>query len=173
MPPKRIYRNQREKVIGGVAAGIADYFDIDVAWVRLAFVVGVFLNGIGLLAYIVAWIVFPRDERSAAQIRDDRAAPQAPADAPPPASPAARRSATGSRNAAGIILILLGLFFFLDMNFYWFSFGEYWPLILVGLGVYLIARSIRPEEEPGRSAAPVVASGAAPRGDADGPSDHA
>ena len=54
MPTKRIFRNQREKVIAGVCAGIADYFDIDVAWVRLGFVLAIFAKGFGrpaILAY--------------------------------------------------------------------------------------------------------------------------
>jgi phage shock protein C len=157
MPAKRIYRNQREKVLGGVAAGIADYFDIDVAWVRLAFVVTLFFHGFGFIAYVVAWIVFPKDERPAAELREVQShKAQAPAAAPVKAE---RRMSTGSRNAVGIILILLGGLFFLDLNFYWFDFGSYWPLILVGLGLYMIVRSVQSDEEPARASA-VTAGGA-------------
>lgn len=158
MPSKRIYRNQREKVIGGVAAGIADYFDIDVAWVRLAFVLAVFAKGFGLLAYVIAWIVFPRDERTGAQIEEVR---KTAATSPDAGVKHARRGlSSGSRNAFGILLILLGALFFLDQNFYWFRFDSFWPLLLVGLGVYMIIRAAQPDEEP-TSAVSAAASGAA------------
>jgi len=145
MPAKRIYRNQREKVLGGVAAGIADYFDIDVAWVRLAFVLAVFASGFGLLAYVIAWIVFPKDERSGAQIDEVRKV--AAASIKTGVQRGRRGISSGSRNAFGILLILLGALFFMDQNFYWFRFDSFWPLLLVGLGVYLIIRAAQPEPE--------------------------
>jgi len=138
MPAKRIYRNTREKVVGGVCAGIADYFDVDVAWIRLAFVLSVFASGFGLLAYIIAWIVFPRDDRVSAEV------PAAPSAHESVRSGSARdfgrKAASGSRNAAGIILVLLGVLFFMDQNFWWFRFDAFWPVILIGLGLYLLLR---------------------------------
>lgn len=174
MPAKRIYRNQREKVLGGVAAGIADYFDIDVAWVRLAFVLAVFANGFGLLAYVIAWIVFPKDERSGAQLEEARKAAGISIDKG--VQRARRGLSSGSRNAFGILLILLGALFFFDQNFYWFQFDSFWPLILVGLGIYLIVRAAQPDEEsvPAASATVVGSSGAAADARASGEeSDHA
>jgi phage shock protein PspC (stress-responsive transcriptional regulator) len=56
---KKIYRNPQGRVIGGVANGIAAYFDIDVALVRVLFVVAIFLGGSGLIAYVVLWIILP------------------------------------------------------------------------------------------------------------------
>ena len=41
----------------------------------------------------------------------------------------------------GAILIILGIMFFMDLNFYWFRFGEFWPIILIGLGVFLLIKS--------------------------------
>jgi phage shock protein C len=156
MPAKRIYRNQREKVLGGVAAGIADYFDVDVAWVRLAFVLSVFVHGIGLLAYIVAWIVFPRDERTGAQI--EQVGKHATASLDAGVQKARRGLSSGSRNAVGVLLILLGALFFLDQNFYWFRFDSFWPLLLVGLGLYMIVRATQPDEDalPASAAASVA-----------------
>lgn len=58
---KKIYRSTRERILGGVAAGMADYFDVDVALTRLLWVLFIFMGGIGLPAYIVAWIIIPEE----------------------------------------------------------------------------------------------------------------
>ncbi|MDR3666832.1 MAG: PspC domain-containing protein [Ignavibacteriaceae bacterium] len=57
---KKLYRSAADKMIGGVAAGLGDYFDIDPTLVRLIFVLSVFIHGAGVLAYIIMWIVVPR-----------------------------------------------------------------------------------------------------------------
>lgn len=54
----RLYRNPNDKMLGGVCSGIGNYFDIDPVIVRLLFVV-LALFGMGVLAYIIAWIVIP------------------------------------------------------------------------------------------------------------------
>jgi len=148
MPAKRIYLNQREKVIGGVCAGIADYFDIDVAWVRLAFVLAIFAHGFGILAYVVAWIVFPKDERSRAQVAETQAAMKVEVKVEDGATTKVKtaRFGSGSRNALGIVLVLLGCLFFLDQNFYWFRFDSFWPVILIALGAYMLFRASQPDE---------------------------
>jgi phage shock protein C len=57
---KRLYRNEYDKTIAGVASGLADYLGIDVTIVRVLFVLtAVFLGGSGVIAYIILWIVAP------------------------------------------------------------------------------------------------------------------
>ena len=58
--PKRIFRSRNQRMIAGVCGGIAEYFNVDVTWVRLAFLLLFFL-GLGIMAivYIVMWIVVP------------------------------------------------------------------------------------------------------------------
>ncbi len=56
---KRLYRNPNDKMLGGVCGGLAAYFDIDTVIVRLIMVVLFLGAGIGLLAYIIAWIIIP------------------------------------------------------------------------------------------------------------------
>lgn len=56
---RRLFRNPNDKIIGGVCSGLANYFDIDPVIVRLIMVVLFLGAGIGLLAYIIAWIVIP------------------------------------------------------------------------------------------------------------------
>ncbi len=60
--PRRLYRVTSEKRIAGVCAGLARYFEVDVTLVRLLVVAGTLCSGgLGLLAYVAAWIVMPRE----------------------------------------------------------------------------------------------------------------
>lgn len=56
---RRLYRNGNDKMLGGVCSGVANYFEIDPVMVRLIFVILFLTAGIGLLAYIIAWIIVP------------------------------------------------------------------------------------------------------------------
>jgi phage shock protein C len=58
---KRLYRSGRDKVLGGVCGGLGEYFEVDPVLVRLAWVLFSVLYGAGLLAYIIAWIIVPRN----------------------------------------------------------------------------------------------------------------
>lgn len=58
-PAKRLMRSSRDKKLGGVCAGIADYFDLDPTIVRVIWLLAVLLGGTGLLAYLILWIVLP------------------------------------------------------------------------------------------------------------------
>ncbi len=58
---KKLYRSRKERMIGGVASGLAEYFDVDVTLVRLIWAVLILVYGSGLLAYFVAWIIIPEE----------------------------------------------------------------------------------------------------------------
>jgi len=55
----KVYRNTKRSVIGGVAAGFADYLNVDPVLIRVLFVLLTVFFGPGLLVYIVLWIVLP------------------------------------------------------------------------------------------------------------------
>ena len=58
---KRLYRAARkDSIIGGVCAGIADYYHIDPTLIRLLWILFIFGFGTGILAYLIAWIIIPR-----------------------------------------------------------------------------------------------------------------
>ncbi len=61
MNNNRLYRNTESKVLGGVAAGLAEYLQIDTAIVRVLFVMGFFIPTSFpiVLVYIVLWIAMP------------------------------------------------------------------------------------------------------------------
>ena len=57
---KKLYKSRKNKMIDGVCAGLADFFNMDATIVRLIFVLLVLLKGSGILLYIIACIVMPR-----------------------------------------------------------------------------------------------------------------
>jgi Putative stress-responsive transcriptional regulator len=58
MEPKKLFRSNRDKIICGVCAGVADYLNIDPTVVRLLWVLFGF-TGFGVLVYIIAAIIMP------------------------------------------------------------------------------------------------------------------
>jgi phage shock protein PspC (stress-responsive transcriptional regulator) len=57
---RRLFRDPDDHLVGGVCAGIANYFDIDAVWIRLAFALFTPIGGSGFLLYIILWIVVPK-----------------------------------------------------------------------------------------------------------------
>ena len=66
---KKLFRDTDDKFIGGVAAGIAHYFDVDVIWIRLAFILTTVFSGVGLLAYIIFWVITPEARTTAEKLQ--------------------------------------------------------------------------------------------------------
>lgn len=59
---KRLYRSGKNRIIAGVCGGIGEYFGIDPVIVRLIWVIlTLFSFGFGVPAYIIAWIIIPRN----------------------------------------------------------------------------------------------------------------
>jgi phage shock protein PspC (stress-responsive transcriptional regulator) len=57
---RRLFRDPDDHLVGGVCAGIANYFDINAVWIRLAFALSTTFAGGGLILYIILWIVVPK-----------------------------------------------------------------------------------------------------------------
>lgn len=58
---KRLYKSNKNKMLEGVCGGIAEYFDLDPTLVRLGWILFCALGGCGILAYIIAAVVIPRN----------------------------------------------------------------------------------------------------------------
>jgi len=56
---KRLYRQPQGKMIGGVCTGLGEYFEMDYTIIRLIWVISFLFAGVGVLAYLIAWIVIP------------------------------------------------------------------------------------------------------------------
>ncbi len=156
---KKLQRNEEEGMLGGVCAGLADYFELDVTWVRIAFVIAFLAGFSGLLIYAIFWIALPVKPYypSAGQynadykVYDNKAYANNPeaGSNQPRSSPVQVKKKGNSRVIAGLILILFGSFFLLDeFNFipYWFDIVKLWPFVLIIPGILLIAKAGKKED---------------------------
>ncbi len=126
-------------MIAGVCAGLAKYFDVDPALVRLIMVLLAFAHGIGFLFYIVAWLVMPLEPRhkgSGNQVVVEEGEEQ---ELPEDQRVVGHDWSSNSRFWAGVILVVLGIIFLLDNYIAWLTWDVLWPLILIAVGIYLIA----------------------------------
>jgi phage shock protein C len=151
---KRLYRSAKSKVFGGVAGGIAEYFDIDPVIIRLLFVVIAFAGGGGAVVYLILWIALPLEPLTANSFNMNMGSSEPSGAGNPDGQPAADYS-TGSSNPfnipvkhenrngliGGIVLISLGLIFLANRFIPNIHFSDIWPLVLVVLGGVLIATS--------------------------------
>lgn len=58
---KKLYRSRENRMLGGVAAGLAQYLDTDPTIIRLIFAFSFLLWGTGILVYLVMWIIIPEE----------------------------------------------------------------------------------------------------------------
>ena len=135
-------RSLDDRMLFGVASGLADYFGVDVVLTRVLFVVIVFFSaGSTLLAYILLAIFVPEQERSAAATD----------------SKSQHRYRTSSdtklvehrRNVGGWIIVGLGVLM-LATNFglfSWLSFGRFWPVLLIAFGLAIVFGAFRGQKQ--------------------------
>ncbi len=156
---EKLYRSRTDRVIWGVCGGLAKYLDMDPTIVRIAMVLLVFANGIGLVAYLIMAILIPLEGSKAAELRErvrenveeiketatklgqELHEGLAEKEESQELSGIRRRR----RNVLGIILIILGLVF-LSANFnlfWWFDWGKLWPILIVAVGALLILSARR------------------------------
>jgi phage shock protein C len=139
---RRLYRSRTETVLGGVAAGLANYLNADPALVRIAWAILVpITSGAAFLAYIVAWIVIPEEPVAAGAVGDavegvDGAVAAAPASAD-------RHDGGRAGLVVGIGLVLLGVWFLLRDYLPGFDWNWLWPAILIGVGALILFSSSR------------------------------
>ena len=150
---ERLYRSRRDRVIGGVASGLGEYLNIDPVLIRVAFVVIALLSGIGVLLYIILWIVIPENyaegiydstdtNKSDSGDKSDTAEEDFTNKDPKEFYKEYKKSNNG-RTIFGIILVGAGLIFLGDRLFPFFDFEDLFPLLLIGIGVALLVNSIK------------------------------
>ncbi|WP_117879257.1 PspC domain-containing protein [Aureibaculum luteum] len=66
---KKLFRDGDDKFIGGVASGMAHYFDVDAIWIRIGWLVATFGLGFGPLVYIILWILLPEAKTTADKLQ--------------------------------------------------------------------------------------------------------
>ena len=131
--PVRVLTRSHDRMLGGVAGGLADYFDIDPTIVRLGIVLAALVShGIALVAYIALWIIMP-------------AAPSTGVRGLAGGSRVAAAAQRGSNGALilGLILLVVGGFALLNQFplFHLLGWGMarfVWPFLLIAVGLALI-----------------------------------
>ena len=135
---KRLRRNMFNKVIGGVCSGLADYFGLDVALVRIAFAIAFLFASFGFWLYVILWIVLPERSR---QTTDNGQQGQSQQTTDDGQQSIVKSESKVKSILAGSFVILIGLLFlinnFIPINWVW----KLWPLILVAIGVVMIVTS--------------------------------
>jgi phage shock protein C len=95
---RRLYRSSTERVLGGVAGGVADYFDLDPALVRIAWAILILASGgIFLLLYLVMWFVVP--EAPSGFAYSEWPSPSAPGNEPESSTAGPAEGAPGTEGA--------------------------------------------------------------------------
>ncbi len=127
---KKLQRDTQNRVIGGVCSGLANYFGIDAALVRVLFVFALLAFSAGFWLYIILWIVMPAakagETQEFAEVVDGE--------------PSGPREAIVNKSGftAGLVLIIVGACFLLGNLVPQFNWHTFWPLLLIALGVVLI-----------------------------------
>lgn len=155
-----------DRILGGVCSGLAAGFHLDPLWVRVAFVLLAFLQGIGLFIYVVLWLVMPErieggtgtrsgfdsmaddlrrvGQELRAQFGGLVGAPHGPGQAAEPSSPAEQPGAPAARYSTavipGVVLVVAGAIL-LGANIGLVSWGVVWPSALIVLGIALLVRT--------------------------------
>ncbi|TDO77753.1 phage shock protein C (PspC) family protein [Halanaerobium saccharolyticum] len=68
---KKLYRSRDDRMIAGVCGGLADYFNVDSSLIRLGVLFIFLFQGIGLIAYIIAWLVMSEEPKNEYRMPDD------------------------------------------------------------------------------------------------------
>jgi len=129
-PARTLRRSRSERVLGGVAGGVAQTYGVDVALVRIGFVLAAVLGGVGVLVYAIAWLVVPEEDTGDVVVRG-------------------LERGEGTRVFPLVLLIVgvalaVGRF---DHRGPWI-FDFFWPLALIAAGVVLLLARAHREGEP-------------------------
>lgn len=122
---RRLRRSRRDRMVGGVCGGIARYLDVDPVLPRIAAVALALSGGLGVLAYLLAWIVIP----------------DAPDDEPE--QPPSRADRHAVAMAVGAALVGLGGLLILRQWLPGFGAGMFWPLVVVATGALVLISARR------------------------------
>lgn len=151
---KRLYRSETDRMIGGVCGGLGTYLGIDPLIWRILFVVAAMMNGIGLVVYLMLWLLVPT--AAAAELSQEQVVRQNVAEIRNRAralgqearqvldKPRFAEDEGGKRPfVVGIVMVGIGLLILLqNLGLLW-PLGKLWPLAVIALGVVLLLNHLR------------------------------
>ena len=148
----RLYRSRDDRVIAGVAGGVAEAIDADPSIIRVAWVLLTLLTGgIALIVYIVMAIVVPERPYGVEGEPSVAAPGGAGTGMPNPAGGSRRgpRERGGGGLVAGILLILIGGFLLIRQVVPSIDLGFWWPTVAIVLGIVLVVLALLPSRRSG------------------------
>ena len=150
---RKLYRSGDDRMIWGVCGGLAKYFNVDPALVRVVMVLLIFANGFAILAYIVLAIITPLEPsavRSTGNATKDNPGEMsstfAGQEGESPHGTAKVEDGYRRRQLTmGIVLLVVGALFMLGNLgwFSWFRWGMLWPLPIIAIGLIVILAARR------------------------------
>ncbi|HEX8923294.1 MAG TPA: PspC domain-containing protein [Patescibacteria group bacterium] len=139
---RKLERKPEEGIIAGVAAGIADYLQIDPTLVRIIFVLMSFGGGGGVIFYVILWLAMPKtgsEKETSVKEFADEIRDKAETAANELRITKSKHSKGNNGNFFGVILILLGVIWLwnqiMPMTIKW---DWLWPIVLIIAGVMMI-----------------------------------
>jgi phage shock protein PspC (stress-responsive transcriptional regulator) len=149
---RRLTRCRENRMLAGVASGVAEYFSIDPSFVRLVWFASIFFGGLGILLYVAMIFIVPLEPLSA-----EAAAAHAAAVVSAPQGHLHRQGSGWLMTAFGVVLLVIGGIALLQVVLPgWASWRQIWPLLFIGAGGFLLSTSMR-RQDP--SVAPMFATG--------------
>ena len=133
MNTKQLFRNKQKGRIGGVCAGLGEYFEVDITLIRALFLVALLGFGSGFLMYIILWIVLPERSQTFQENNGQETFEVSESTVFPKESKLKKENVIG-----GLVLITLGVIFLADEFIPWISFQKLWPLILISIGIGML-----------------------------------
>jgi phage shock protein PspC (stress-responsive transcriptional regulator) len=142
-------------MIGGVCGGIAEYFDVDSTLIRLLAVLVVLLGGAGIIAYIIAWIIIPKnpeqesdekfEKREKIKEKIKKGAENVIEEVKEhfESKESNHNIERNRRIWGGIIVIIIGVIFLSGSFFPWVAWGNLWPLIVIALGIIIMVQAFK------------------------------
>jgi len=141
---KKLYRSRKEKMLGGVCGGLAEYFNVDPTLVRIIFVVSLFAGGTGVIAYIILLIVVPQEPIifTTASTESGKTEQGTTDSSPNEIYFKILEEKRQKRTVFfGAGLVIIGIIFLADNFIRHFYFSDLFSLILIGIGIALLLNS--------------------------------
>lgn len=138
---KRLERSRTNRVIAGVCGGLADYFKIDIALMRVLFVVATICGSFGFWMYVILWIVVPEENILGPGNINENSYDDT-IDITPNEAREEKKSVNGAM-IASLILIFIGLVALADNFLYVAWVWKLWPMILIIIGAVILANSFK------------------------------
>lgn len=135
---RTLYRLPEHGVIAGVAAGFADYFNVDVTVMRLLFIIAAVLSGGGaVIAYLILAVVMPTPQTDRAKT--------AAAETDNPTESNVKSDSKLSQYLGGALIIAGAWMLLAILAPHWLAiqWKFLWPILLIGLGILIVTRSRR------------------------------